>query len=194
MPFHWHHFVFSVTFCFWKYFSSTHNEHETIQNVISLLSLFNRQYAIEMPINVKSLGVLICGICATFVPTLCALLGYRYGTSRVLRYSVFVFHDWRRKPKRFWKLPILNTYILAGWKYVLKPGLRSRPNFSDSDSDSGLEKSTPTQTPTHISFFFHVSKSNVLKHCYLLCNAFDANIVRKPRKQSSVKACQDLVL
>ena len=39
-----------------------------------------------------------------------------------------------------------------------KPGLRSRPNFSDcdSDSDSGLEKSTPTPTPTHITLFSHV--------------------------------------
>ena len=61
-------------------------------------------------------------------------------------------------------------------------GLRSRPNFSDSDSDSdsGLEKSTPTPTPTpaptltYTSLFFHMSKSNVLKQWYLLCNAFDA--------------------
>ena len=47
--------------------------------------------------------------------------------------------------------------------------------------------------PTLVSFF-HMSKSNVLKQWYLLCNAFDAKYCWQTRQQNSVKVCQDLVL
>ena len=63
-------------------------------------------------------------------------------------------------------LPALNQsikHLSPRTDWSLETGLRSRPNFSDSDSDSDPHKS-----------FFHVSKSNVLKQWYLLCNAFDA--------------------
>ena len=97
----------------------------------------------------------------------------------------------------FWKFSaiLITQCPFTVWRpseYLL-PGLRSRPNFSnsDSDSDSGLEKSTPTPiptpAPTHMSLFFHMSKSNVLKQWYLLCNALDAKYCVQTRQQSSVK-------
>ena len=48
---------------------------------------------------------------------------------------------------------------------------------------------TSTPTPTHISLFFHMSKSSVLKQWYLLCNVFDAKYCWQTRQQNSVKVC-----
>ena len=120
---------------------------------------------------------------------------------------IFYLSHMRQKIKK-WGLDNCDQWTWNSKRFCLRSkklkmsqaGLRSRPDFSDcdSDSDSELEKSPPTPTPTttptpiHTSLFFHISKSNVVKQRFLLCNAFDAKYCWQIRQQCSLKFCEDL--